>query len=146
MDFEENKQQDPSSQESEPTPSADAEGSGESFLEMLEASFDYAPPQRGEIRNAIILQIEPNEMIVDMGAKQDGIVTAQDLERLDPQFRKSLKVGQEVPVYVLNPRDSEGNLIVSINMGLQQYDWDSGPASRRRRSRWPRRCRGRPGG
>jgi small subunit ribosomal protein S1 len=125
MDFEENKQQNPSSQESEPTPPADEEGSGESFLEMLEASFDYAPPQRGEIRNAIILQIEPNEMIVDMGAKQDGIVTAQDLERLDPQFRKSLKVGQEVPVYVLNPRDSEGNLIVSINMGLQQYDWDS---------------------
>ncbi len=125
MDFEENKQQNPSSQDSEPTPPADSEGTGESFLEMLEASFDYAPPQRGEIRNAIILQIEPNEMIVDMGAKQDGIVTAQDLERLDPQFRKSLKVGQQVPVYVLNPRDSEGNLIVSINMGLQQYDWDS---------------------
>jgi small subunit ribosomal protein S1 len=125
MDFEENKHQDPSSQESEPTPPADAEGGDESFLEMLEASFDYAPPQRGEIRSAIILQIEPNEIIVDMGAKQDGIVTAQDLERLDPQFRKSLKVGQQVPVYVLNPRDSEGNLIVSINMGLQQYDWDS---------------------
>jgi small subunit ribosomal protein S1 len=126
MDFEENKQHKPTPPESEPTPpSDDAEEPEASFLEMLEASFDYAPPQRGEIRNAIILQIEPNEIIVDMGAKQDGIVTTQDLERLDPQFRKSLKVSQNVPVYVLNPRDSEGNLIVSINMGLQQYDWDS---------------------
>jgi small subunit ribosomal protein S1 len=92
---------------------------------MLEASFDYEPPRRGEIREGIILQIESNEIIVDMGAKQDGIVTAQDLERLDDTFRKSLTVGQSVPVYVLNPRDTDGNLIVSINMGLQQYDWDN---------------------
>ncbi len=92
---------------------------------MLEASFDYEPPHRGEIRNAVILQIEPNEIIVDLGAKQDGIVTAQDLERLDPEYRRSLKVGQTVPVYVLNPRDVDNNLIVSINMGLQQYDWDA---------------------
>jgi small subunit ribosomal protein S1 len=98
---------------------------GQSFEEMLDASFDYTPPHRGEIREAIILQIEPNEIIVDMGAKQDGIVTAQDLERLDPEYRKSLKVNETVPVYVLNPRDTDGNLIVSINMGLQQHDWDS---------------------
>ncbi|MEP0762695.1 MAG: S1 RNA-binding domain-containing protein [Chloroflexota bacterium] len=126
MDFEENKQPTPS--EHEPT-NSDAEGdTGESFLEMLEASFDYEPPHRGEIRDAIILQIEPNEIIVDMGAKQDGIVTAQDLERLGETYRKSLKVGQTVPVYVLNPRDADGNLIVSINMGLQQYDWDEARA------------------
>ncbi len=100
----------------------------QSFAEMLEASFDYEPPHRGEIRNATILQIEDNEIIVDMGAKQDGIVTSQDLERLDPSFRRSLKVGESVPVYVLNPRDSDGNLIVSINMGLQQYDWDQARA------------------
>lgn len=97
---------------------------GQSFAEMLEATFDYTPPRRGEIREATIMQVEPNEIIVDMGAKQDGIVTAQDLERLDPQYRASLKVGQQVPVYVLNPRDNDGQLVVSINMGLQQYDWN----------------------
>jgi small subunit ribosomal protein S1 len=121
MDFEDNKQQQP---DSEPQDDDAASESVESFAEMLEASFDYEPPHRGEIRDAIILQIEPNEIIVDMGAKQDGIVTAQDLDRLDPEYRASLQVGQTVPVYVLNPRDSDGNLVVSINMGLQQYDWN----------------------
>ncbi len=33
-------------------------------------------------------------------------------------------MGAEVPVYVLNPRDQDDNLVVSINMGLQQYDWE----------------------
>jgi small subunit ribosomal protein S1 len=124
MDFDENKKQQTPSNDQRP-PASEPEEIEQSFLEMLDASFDYEPPHRGEIREAMILQIEPNEIIVDMGAKQDGIVTAQDLERLDPEYRKTLKVNEKVPVYVLNPRDSDGNLIVSINMGLQQHDWDS---------------------
>jgi len=94
------------------------------FEQLLESSFAYTPPRRGEIRNAIILQIEAREIIVDMGAKQDGIVPSQDIERLDSDVRAGLQVGAEVPVYVLNPRDQDDNLIVSINMGLQQYDWE----------------------
>jgi small subunit ribosomal protein S1 len=101
------------------------EESKSEFEQMLEASFSaYTPPRRGEIRNAIILQIDEREVIVDMGTKRDGIVPFQDLERLDPEVRDTLKVGAEVPVYVMNPRDQDDNLIVSINMGLQQYDWD----------------------
>lgn len=97
----------------------------EEFRALLDSSdFTYKPPQRGEIRNAIILQIDPREVIVDMGSKRDGIVPVQDLDRLDPKVRSGLKVGAEVPVYVLNPRDQDDNLIVSINMGLQQYDWE----------------------
>lgn len=113
---------DKSTQQSDENP--EEEFSNDEFLNLLEESFDYKPPHRGEIRKAIILQIERNEIIVDMGAKQDGIVTNKDLEHLDPEFRESLQVNQEVPVFVLQPRDSDGNLIVSINMGLQQYDWE----------------------
>ncbi|MCL4249434.1 MAG: S1 RNA-binding domain-containing protein [Anaerolineae bacterium] len=97
---------------------------GTEFRELLESSFNYQPPQRGEIRNAVILQIAPREIIVDLGVKRDGIVPITDLERLDPNFRRSLQVGGEVPVYVMNPRDQDENLIVSINMGMQQYDWE----------------------
>ncbi|MBN1285480.1 MAG: S1 RNA-binding domain-containing protein [Anaerolineae bacterium] len=94
------------------------------FLELLESSFDYSPLQRGDIREAVILQIKPNEILVDMGAKRDGVVPVNDLERLDADMRANLREGQTVPVYVLNPRDNDGNLLVSINLGLQQYDWE----------------------
>ncbi len=114
MDDIENKDQQP----------LEAEIAENEFQQLFEASFDYKPPRRGEIRTATILQIDRNEIIVDMGAKQDGIVTSKDIEHLDPDFLDSLDVGQEVPVFVLQPRDKEGNLIVSINMGLQQNDWE----------------------
>jgi len=104
---------------------ADGVDYGAEFQELLEASLSYAPPRRGEIRNATILEIDDREIIVDMGTKRDGIVPYQDIERLDPNFLASLEVGQEVPVYVMNPRDQDENLIVSINMGLQQYDWET---------------------
>ncbi len=96
------------------------------FKDLLESYFSngFSPPHRGEIRTAIILQIEPREIIVDLGDKRDGLVPSQDLERLDDEFRSSLEVGEEVPVYVMNPRDADDNLVVSINMGLQRYDWD----------------------
>lgn len=93
------------------------------FQALLEASQGYEQPQRGEIRNAEILQIDEREIIVDLGAKYDGIVPIADLERLDPEVRARLKVGDNVPVYVLN-RDPNDNLTVSINMGMQQYDWE----------------------
>lgn len=98
----------------------------ENFEEMLASSFDfsYTPPRRGEIREATILQVDEREIIVDLGAKQDGIVPSQDLERMDDEFRDSLESGSSVPVYVVNPRDQNDNLIVSINMGMQRYDWE----------------------
>jgi len=98
----------------------------EDFEAMLENSLDYSytPPRRGEIRTATILQIEEREIIVDLGAKQDGIVPYTDIERMDDEFRDTLEVGKDVPVYVINPSDSNNNLVVSINMGLQRYDWE----------------------
>jgi small subunit ribosomal protein S1 len=94
------------------------------FERLLNESFAPRDLLRGQIRNGLILEIKPREIIVDLGTKQDGIVRSEDLERLDEQFRSSLKVGDEVPVYILNPRDVDDNLIVSINMGLQRYDWE----------------------
>lgn len=97
-----------------------------SEFERLLDNPDYNPtlPRRGEIRNAVILEVKDREVIVDLNAKQDGIVRSEDLERLDDEYRGSLRVGDDVPVYVLNPRDQDDNLIVSINMGLQRYDWE----------------------
>ncbi len=100
------------------------ENGGVDFEQMLEDSFNYEPLERGDIRQAVILQIQPHEILVDLGAKRDGIVPSNDLERLDDAMRDELHVGQEVPVYILNPRDNDGNLLVSINLGLQQYDWE----------------------
>jgi ribosomal protein S1 len=62
-------------------------------------------------------------MIVDVGAKRDGVIPHKDLELLDESYRESLSIGDRVPVVVLGPWGNGEGLPVSINKGLQQQDW-----------------------
>ena len=89
----------------------------------LQDEFDYRRPERGELREATILDIGENDVIVDIGDKQDGVVPHRDLDMLDATFRASLRVGQRVPVVVLKPSDRPDGVPVSLNMGQQQGDW-----------------------
>ena len=68
------------------------------FERLLLEDEGYMPSnlRRGEIHNATILEIRDREIIVDLNAKQDGIVRSEDLERLDHEFRSGLQVGEEV--------------------------------------------------
>lgn len=100
----------------------------EDFANLLDSYYDFEQPLRGDIRDAIILEIRKSEIVVDLGVKRDGIVPANDIERMPREFLKSLKVGDSVSAYILNPNDRDGNLIVSLNLGMQSHDWDEANA------------------
>jgi small subunit ribosomal protein S1 len=93
------------------------------FAALIESDYDYTRPRCGEVREATILSIGENDVLVDLGTKQDGIVPPRDLELLDDEYRASLKVGDRVPVVVLKTRGLRDGIVVSINKGLQQQDW-----------------------
>lgn len=93
------------------------------FSALLENEYDYDRPRRGQVSSATVLSIDENEVIVDLGCKRDGIVPRTDLELLEDAYRDSLKVGQEVPVSVLAVSGRQGELVVSLNLGLAQQDW-----------------------
>jgi len=97
------------------------------FAALLDEFYeDFEEPQRGDIiRGAEILQIRESEIIVALPrSKRDGIIPSSDIERMDPRMFKSLRVGDLISVYVLKPSDKDGNLLVSLNLGLQAADWD----------------------
>lgn len=95
----------------------------DSFEFLLDSYDEYDLPQRGTIRPAVILQIRKSEIVVDLGAKRDGLITENDLNRLPPGYLETLSVGDEIPVYVRNPNDRDDYLLVSLNLGLQEQDW-----------------------
>ena len=64
------------------------------------ADWDYQRPKRGEVRTGIILSIGEQEIIVDVGAKRDGIVPFADMQRMGEEELAKLRVGDELPVYV----------------------------------------------
>jgi len=100
----------------------DSQGGGE-MAELAMEDWDYQRPRRGEVRDGTILAIRDQEIIVDVGAKRDGIVPYADLQRMDPEAIQQLQVGDSVPVYVLRPEDQEGNLLVSLYLARQSAAW-----------------------
>lgn len=93
------------------------------FSALLESEYDYTQPRRREIRQATIISIGESQVIVDLGAKRDGIVASRDLDLLSEEYRNSLQVGDVVPVFVLDTSDRQEGVIVSLNRGLTQQDW-----------------------
>jgi small subunit ribosomal protein S1 len=83
----------------------------------------YDMPQRGDIREGTVLSVSPQEIIIDLGLKREGIVPANDLSRLDKETVAEIQEGSVWPVYILQPSDREGNLIVSLSRAIQEKDW-----------------------
>jgi small subunit ribosomal protein S1 len=69
------------------------------------------------------MEIGSQALWVDIGVKRDGLVPGWDLKRLDEEAVEALAVGEEVPVFVVRPRDREGHLVLSISRGNELKDW-----------------------
>jgi small subunit ribosomal protein S1 len=89
----------------------------------LEEGYGYERPKRGDLITGTIMEISPQALWVDIGVKRDGMVPAWDLRHLEEQAAEALRVGDEIPVFVVRPRNREGNLILSITGGQRLKDW-----------------------
>ncbi|RJP50844.1 MAG: S1 RNA-binding domain-containing protein, partial [Anaerolineaceae bacterium] len=95
----------------------------ESLLESEAINIDL--PQAGEMRTGTIASIGPNQILISIGAKSEGVVAGRELEQLTEEERAELQVGQEVNVYVVNPEDQNGNVVLSLKRALEQMSWES---------------------
>jgi small subunit ribosomal protein S1 len=80
-------------------------------------------PQRGELRHGEVIAVQPDAILVDVGAKRDAVIPGADLRQVSRDLVANLAVGDEVPVYVVKPFNRQDDLIVSLRLGLAQQDW-----------------------
>lgn len=90
---------------------------------LLESDYGMSMPQRGEIREGVIARITHNEILVDVGAKSEGVIIGREFDGIDDVTRKALAVGQTVLVYVVDPEDRNGNIVLSYTRAKEEQDW-----------------------
>ena len=95
----------------------------ELFEQYLNEGMDLDMPGRGDLREGVIVEIRPSELLVNVGSKRDGVVPQSDLSRLDPEFVKSLHEGQTVDVVVAKQPEDDGVFLLSMADAMQQRDW-----------------------
>ena len=90
---------------------------------MEEESLAFERLRPGDIKRGEIVSVTPTEVLIDVGAKSEGLVPSKELERLGREGLDSLQVGQKISVYVVRPEDRDGNLILSIRRAEEEDDW-----------------------
>ena len=89
----------------------------QSFAEMLR---QYERPlQTGQIVRGTIIEVRPKEVLVDIGGKSEGVVSASEFEDF-----ANVKLGDFVDVLIEHAEDKEGNVHLSKEKAEFQQNWD----------------------
>ena len=66
-----------------------------------------------------VISVDKKEVIVNIGYKSDGVIPASEF-----RYNPDLKVGDMVEVYVENPEDKKGQLLLSHKKARLSKSWD----------------------
>lgn len=91
----------------------------------LLAAGDYGLKEikRGDVLNGTILRISEGEVLVDVGAKSEGVITGEELTKIPKDVLEDLKVGDTVQTYVVNQTDRNGNVVLALTRAQSSRDW-----------------------
>jgi len=90
---------------------------------LLEDDQNLGFPKRGDIRTGFVVEHRNGEILVDIGAKSEGIITSSEASGFDEEILNLLEIGNEVSVYVVDPDDQNGNIILSYRKAVEEEDW-----------------------
>ena len=94
----------------------------ESLMQAEDSGLEF--PNQGEIRTGVIASVSPSQILVSVGAKSEGVLTGRELDQIPPAEREAFEIGQEIHVYVVNPEDQNGNIVLSFTRAQEQMGWE----------------------
>ncbi|AOH42557.1 30S ribosomal protein S1 [Anaerolineaceae bacterium oral taxon 439] len=93
------------------------------FEALLDEGIRIDFPRKGEIREGVIASITPDQILVNVGTKSEGVITGRELESIPKDILESFDVDQPILVYILDPEDQNGNLVLSYTKAYEEQIW-----------------------
>jgi small subunit ribosomal protein S1 len=103
----------------------DGELDGASLMEQFlnDPTHDYKSLKYGDVMDGVIMHLDREEILVDIGSKSEGIVPSREYSSLSTEERHALAVGDTILVFVVQPENPEGHAVVSIDRARQEKSW-----------------------
>ena len=98
------------------------EGSDDDEESTSENEADH-PYKKGQVYHGVVTNTTPTAVYVDLGDGTEGVVPGRELELMTRKMLTSLMPGAEVDVYVVNPNNHRGEIVLSVNHALEELDW-----------------------
>lgn len=92
--------------------------------ELLATSgYSLSIPKKGETITGLVTLVNRKMVLVDVGAKTEGIVTDKEFEYAK-DFIETIKVGDEIDVYVASEENERGQILLSLRRAMMTKLWD----------------------
>jgi len=82
-----------------------------------------SPLTRGQIVDGLIVQLDDQGALVDVGTKSEGHIPANEMGATTHEDGRPLAVGDRVPVFVVRAEDEEGSPVLSKRMADYESTW-----------------------
>jgi len=83
----------------------------------------YTSLRRGDVVDGVVVRVDRDEVLVDIGVKSEAIVPANETGAPHGDPTRLLHVGDEVVAYVLQPEDVDGHVILSLTRAQAERGW-----------------------
>lgn len=81
------------------------------------------PLAHGDIIDGVVVRVDPDEVLVDVGSKSEGVIAARELGVRGEPDAIELQSGDHVKVYVLQPENEDGNVVLSLRRARAESVW-----------------------
>jgi len=92
---------------------------------LAEQETDIKSFKHGDVVEGTVVRIDKDEILVDIGAKSEGVVSNRELYGRHAESQPQLNIGDTVLVYVLQPESPEGHVVLSLRRAGLERKWRS---------------------
>ncbi len=94
-------------------------------MEDLLASQEVEPYQlrRGDVVEGTVVSASRDALVLDVGAKSEGLVPASEMQSIPPDQRRAFQIGDTVLAYVLQQDSEDDQMILSIDRARGEQGW-----------------------
>lgn len=96
----------------------------QSFADLFAASQSKVPTlRRNQEVTGTVVAVSPSEILIDVGAKSEGIVTGRELAAVSDLASK-IAVGDKVDATVISPENDAGQVVLSLRKLSGEKRWE----------------------
>ena len=106
------------------TPGAGGDDASQTMAALLEAdTATYPHLRRGAIVEGTVVGVDRHGVLVDLGAKSEGIIPPSEMHTLGPDGHTTLHNGDKLMVFVIQPESIEGQVLLSLDRARGEQGW-----------------------
>jgi small subunit ribosomal protein S1 len=89
----------------------------------LDSSSDFKTLRRGEVIEGTIMGIQRDGVLVDLGAKSEGLIPPHEMHSMGADPMSKVSVGEKILVYVMQPEADQGQVTLSVDRARGERGW-----------------------